>query len=53
MLYAVTVFTEFFVKGSREDRNLTFIASDPAFYLVSRFLQSKLNISMPSVHSAI
>lgn len=32
MLYAVTVFTEFFVKGSREDRNLTFIAPDPAFY---------------------
>ena len=32
MLYAVTVFTELFVKGSREDRNLIFIAPDPAFY---------------------
>jgi hypothetical protein len=32
MLYAVAVFTELFVKGSREDRNLTFIAPDPAFY---------------------
>lgn len=32
MLYAVTVFTELFVKGSREDRDLTFIAPDPAFY---------------------
>lgn len=32
MLYAVTVFTELFVKGSREDRDLTFISPDPAFY---------------------
>jgi hypothetical protein len=32
MLYAVTVFTEMFVKGSREDRDLTFISPDPAFY---------------------
>lgn len=32
MLYAVTVFTEMFVKGSREDRNLTFISPNPAFY---------------------
>lgn len=32
MLYAVSVFTELFVKGSRENRNLTFIAPDPAFY---------------------
>jgi hypothetical protein len=32
MLFAVTVFTEMFVKGSREDRDLTFISPDPAFY---------------------
>lgn len=32
MLYAVAVFTELFVKCSRENRNLTFIAPDPAFY---------------------
>jgi hypothetical protein len=32
MLYAVTVFTEFFVKSIRKDRNLTLIAPDPAFY---------------------
>jgi hypothetical protein len=32
MLYAVMVFTELFVKGSREGRDLTFISPDPAFY---------------------
>lgn len=32
MLYAAMVFTELFVKGSREDRDLTFISPDPAFY---------------------
>jgi hypothetical protein len=32
MLYAVTVFTELFVKGSREDGDLEFTSPDPAFY---------------------
>jgi hypothetical protein len=32
MLYAVSVFTELFVKGSREDRNLSFTSPDPTFY---------------------
>jgi hypothetical protein len=32
MLYAVTVFTEMFVKGSREDCDLTFITPDPMIY---------------------
>ena len=32
MLYATTVFTEMFVKGSREDRDLTFTSPDSAFY---------------------
>lgn len=32
MLYAVTVFTEMFVQGSREDRDLTFLSPDPTFY---------------------
>jgi len=32
MMYAVAVFTEMFVKGSREQRDLKFISLDPAFY---------------------
>ena len=32
MLYSALVFTELFVKGSCEDRDLTFISPDPAFY---------------------
>jgi hypothetical protein len=33
LMYAASVFTELFVKGSREGRDLTFISPDPAFYL--------------------
>jgi hypothetical protein len=33
MLYAASVFTELFVQGSREQRNLTFTVPDPGIYL--------------------